>query len=52
MEKREVPQENTLWIIVIIVAFASKARVPNLSLTMYIFSISTDEHAPLKFLMP
>jgi len=33
-------------------AFASKARVPNLSLTMYIFSISTDEHAPLKFLMP
>jgi len=25
--------------------------VPNLPLTMYPFSISTDEHVPLKFLM-
>ena len=28
-----------------------KTEVPNLSLTMYPFSISTDEHIPLKFLM-
>jgi len=28
-----------------------KSGVPNLSLTMYPFSISTDENVPLKFLM-
>jgi len=28
-----------------------KTEVPNLSLTMYPFSISTDEHIPLKFVM-
>jgi len=29
----------------------SQPEVLNLSLTMYPFSISTDEHVPLKFLM-
>jgi len=33
------------------VPVSSRSDVPNLSLTMYPFSISTDEHAPLKFLM-
>jgi len=28
-----------------------RTGVPNLSLTMYPFSIPTDEHVPLKFLM-
>jgi len=30
---------------------SSKPGVPNLPLTMYRFSISADEHVPLKFLM-
>jgi len=29
----------------------SRTEVPNLYLTMYPFSILTDEHVPLKFLM-